>query len=114
MYGPKTTCTLLESRKYSSVGPHLSERIDPEPAREPAHLPAPFDGGSVHGKVFRTNSHRSLPESRPNVDVRRVDELGKSCGIYLTARPQLHVAPALARSLQQASRVLQQRTKEEA
>src|SRR5262245_32568393 len=44
----------------------------------------------------------SFPESRPNVDVRRVDELGKRCRINRTTRPKLHVAPALARSFQQA------------
>ena len=38
----------------------------------------------------------------------------RAAGIHFTTRPELHVAPALARSLQQASRVLQQRTKEEA
>ena len=52
-------------------------------------------------------AHRSLPESRPDVDVRRVDELGQRCGIHFTTRPQLNVAPALACSLQQASGVLQ-------
>jgi hypothetical protein len=47
-------------------------------------------------------------------DRRYADELGKSGGVNLTTRPQLHMAPALARSLQQASRVPQQRTEEEA
>ena len=64
----------------------------------------------------RTPSRR-LPltsESRPNVDVGSVDEPSKTCGIDVTTGPKLHVAPALAGSLQQASRVLQQRTKEEA
>jgi hypothetical protein len=61
-----------------------------------------------------TNSHRSLPESRPDVDVRRFNELGQRSGINLTTRPDLHVAASLARSLQQASRILQQRAKEKA
>src|SRR5688572_14793776 len=52
-------------------------------------------------------------QSRPDVAVRRVNELGQRCSIGLTTRPELYMAPALARSLQQASRVLQQRTKEE-
>jgi len=53
-------------------------------------------------------------ESRPDVDIRRVDEMGKSDGINITTGPQLYVTPALARSLQQTSRVLQRRTEEEA
>jgi DNA-binding MarR family transcriptional regulator len=54
-----------------------------------------------------------LPESPPDVDVRRVDELGQGCGIHFTTRPELHMAPPLARSLQEARRVRKQRTKEE-
>ena len=39
---------------------------------------------------------------------------GPGLRIHFTTRPELYVAPALARSLQQPSRVLQQLTKEEA
>ena len=59
-------------------------------------------------------ARRLLPKSRPDVDVRRVDELRQSRGIHFAARVEPHVAPALARALEQTSRVLQQRTKEEA
>ena len=48
----------------------------------------------------------SLSESRLEVDVRRADKLGECCGIDLTIRPELHVAPAVARSLEQANRVV--------
>jgi hypothetical protein len=57
---------------------------------------------------------RSPPQSRSDVDVGRVDQLDQGRGIHFATRPQLHMAPALACSLDQASRVLQQRTKEEA
>src|SRR5215207_5122110 len=57
---------------------------------------------------------RSPAESCPDVDVRRVDEPRQGGGVCGTTGPELHVAPALARSLQQAGGVLQQRTKEEA
>src|SRR6185503_12704689 len=87
-------------------GSHRLERFGPNPiyVRIVGDLPGRVDPEPA----------RSLSESRPDVDVRRVDELGKGCGIYLMTRPQFHVAPALARALEQANRVLQQRTEKKA
>jgi hypothetical protein len=53
-------------------------------------------------------------ESRPDVDVRGIDGPGQGGSINVATRPELHVAAALAGSLEQAGRVLQQRTKKEA
>lgn len=52
-------------------------------------------------------------ESRSHVAVGRFDELGQRVGVHLAPGAQLHVSPALARALEQVTRIVQQRSKEE-
>jgi len=63
----------------ASKGSHRLERFGPNPiyVRIVGDLPGRVDPEPA----------RSFSESRPDVDVRRVDEIGKGCGIYLMTRP---------------------------
>src|SRR6478752_9401136 len=70
----------------------------------------PRQAGSMREPVG--SNWKLLPEPHPDVAVRCVDEPRQRCSIDLTTRPEFHVATALARSLEQASGVRQQRTKE--
>ena len=56
----------------------------------------------------------SLPESRFDIDVCRIDESGEGAGIDFATRPELHVAAPFASPFQELRRVVEQRTKEEA
>lgn len=66
--------------------------------------------GSSGNPAERLRSRMWLAEPDPGLEVGGIDKLGQGGGINFATRPELHVPPALARSLQQPSRIFQQRT----